>query len=366
MTSDFDHLLQPDELDGMDDLLSKQKNDKKETTKSLLESLSGSDDAAALANKFNLEPDMTERVLVPLLNFLDKYGVGSSVVESGAGQTATNLLEFVNDVTPVIKNGLDYFNGKKKGLDEDDLAFLEQISAAQDSGDMSLFIGETVEEAEPEPEPVVEYEAPEGSIPLDVDPFESGVDWENILGGQPEPQKAGIYGSLTAMMPEPDEANLISGMEALAKEAGLTLDEVTNSDYANKADRAAQGGGSSLVYEEGMESIDVGLDGIKSAMAAEQKTQQKQSKVAFSEDSMTVPSNLETYDPMSVSGYEPVPLTDMKLPTLTELKDSAPEVKTEEPDEDAVVADWMNPDFDPEDYQVEYPTGDEEDGSEEE
>ena len=361
MVSDFDHLLQPDELDGMDDLLSKQKKDKKEATKSLLESLSGSNDAAALANKFNLEPDMTERVLVPLLNFLDKYGVGAGVVESGAGQTATNLLEFVNDVTPVIKNGLDYFNGKKKGLDEDDIAFLEQITAAQDSGDMGLFIGETVEEPEPEPEQVVEYEAPEGSIPLDVDPFESGVDWENILGGQPEPKKAGIYGSLTAMMPEPDEANLISGMEALAKEAGLTLSEVNNSDYAQKAERAAQGGGSSLVYEDGMETIDVGLDGIKSAMASEQKTQQQSSKVAFTEDDMTVPNNLQTYDPMSVSGYEPVPLTDMKLPTITELKESAPE-----PEEPAVVADWMSPDFDPEDYQVEYPTGEDEDDSEEE
>ena len=47
------------------------------------------------------------------------------------------------------------------------------------------------------------------------------------------------------------EYNLISGMEALAKEAGLTLDEVQSSDYAAKAERAAQGGGSSLVYEEG-------------------------------------------------------------------------------------------------------------------
>lgn len=360
MVSDFDHLIQPDELDGMDDLLSKQKNNKKEPTKSLLESLSGSDDAAALANKFNLEPDMTERVLVPLLNFLDKYGVGSSVVESGAGQTATNLLEFVNDVTPVIKNGLDYFNGKKQGLDEDDMAFLQKISDAQDSGDMGLFIGEPVEEPEPEPEPVVEYEAPEGSIPLDVDPFESGVDWENILGGQPEPQKAGIYGSLTAMMPEPDEANLIAGMEALAKEAGLTVDEVNRSDYGNKAKRAAGGGGSDVVYEDGMDTLDIGLDGIKSAMAAEQKTQKRSSKVTFSEESMAVPENLQGYDPLTVSGYEPVPLTDMVLPTITELKKDAPEV--EEPE---VVADWMNPDFDPEDYQVEYPTGDEVDEQDE-
>jgi hypothetical protein len=359
MTSDFDHLLQPDELDGMSDLLSKQKDSKKETTKTLLESLSGSNDAAALANKFNLEPDMTERVLVPLLNFLDKYGVGSSVVDSGAGQTATNLLEFVNDVTPVIKNGLDYFNGKKKGLDEDDMAFLEQISAAQDAGDMSLFVGETVDE-EPESEPdVIEYEAPEGSIPLDVDPFESGVDWENILGGQPDPKQAGIYGSLTAMMPEPDEANLISGMEALAKEAGLTIDEVNKSDYSSKTDRA--GTGSSLVYEDDMESIDVGLDGIKAAMSAEQKTQ-KRSSNAFMEDSMAVPDNLVEYNPLNVEGYEPAPLTDMTLPTITELKESAPEVEDEEPQ---VVADWMNPDFDPEDYQVEYPTG-EEDGTAEE
>lgn len=362
MTSDFDHLLQPDELDGMDDLLSKQKNSKKETTKSLLESLSGSNDAAALANKFNLEPDMTERVLVPLLNFLDKYGVGSSVVESGAGQTATNLLEFVNDVTPVIKNGLDYFNGKKKGLDEDDLAFLEQISAAQDAGDMSLFIGETVEE-EPEVEPdKVEYESPEGSIPLDVDPFESGVDWEGILGGQPEPQQAGIYSSLTDMMPDSDKDNLISGMEALAKEAGLTIDEVNNSDYSSKTERAGGGTGSSLVYEDDMDSIDVGLDGIKAAMSAEQKTQKRTSKVAFNEDSMAVPENLEEYNPLDVEGYEPVPLTNMTLPTITELKDSAPEGEDEEPQ---VVADWMNPDFDPEDYQVEYPTG-EEDGTDEE
>ena len=361
MTSDFDHLLQPDELDGMDDLLSKQKDSGKENPKTLLESLTGSNDAAALANKFNLEPDMTERVLVPLLSFLDKYGVGSSVVESGAGQTATNLLEFVNDVTPVIKNGLDYFNGKKKGLDEDDLAFLDQITAAQDAGDMSLFIGETVEE-EPEPEPdKVEYEAPEGSIPLDMDPFESGVDWETILGGQPDPKQAGIYSTLTDMMPDPDESNLIAGMEALAKEAGLTINEVNKSDYTSKTERAGSGNGSSLVYEDDMESIDVGLDGIKAAMTAEQKTKKRSSNVAFNEDSMAVPDNLDEYNPLTVEGYEPAPLTDMTLPTVTELKEAAPAV--EEPQ---VVADWMNPDFDPEDYQVEYPTGEEEDGTDEE
>ena len=147
----FDHLIQRDELEEVERLLSKERsapqvsNKKKEKQKSLMELLVGSNNQGDLARKFNVDPDMSDKVLVPVLNFLDKYGVGDSISGNPAAQTAGSLIEFLTDVTPVVKNAMEYFAGKQKQLSDEDRDFLNQIKEAQTTGDMGLFIGETLE-----------------------------------------------------------------------------------------------------------------------------------------------------------------------------------------------------------------------------
>ena len=84
-----------------------------------------------LARKFNVDPDMSDKVLVPVLNFLDKYGVGDSIAGNPAAQTAGSLIEFLTDVTPVVKNAMEYFAGKQKELSDEDRDFLNQIKEAR-------------------------------------------------------------------------------------------------------------------------------------------------------------------------------------------------------------------------------------------
>ena len=74
--SDFDNLIKPDDFDEVERLLAQERasktasaGGKKAKQKTLMEMLAGSNDAAALARKLNVDPDMSEKVIVPLLNF---------------------------------------------------------------------------------------------------------------------------------------------------------------------------------------------------------------------------------------------------------------------------------------------------------
>ena len=68
-----------------------------------LASVLGADDVASLTRKYDLDPELGERVLVPLVNFLDKYGVGDAVNESPTVSGIMSLAEFWNDIAPVVK-----------------------------------------------------------------------------------------------------------------------------------------------------------------------------------------------------------------------------------------------------------------------
>ena len=97
--SDFDNLIKPDDFDEVERLLAQEgcqvsSAEEEAQAEDLMEMLAGSNDAAALARKLNVDPDMSEKVIVPLLNFLDKYGVGGAVAESPTAQAASGLLEF--------------------------------------------------------------------------------------------------------------------------------------------------------------------------------------------------------------------------------------------------------------------------------
>ena len=119
-------------------------------SKSLIEMLTDDGDIDTLGQKLNLDKEMTEKVLVPLINFLDKYGVGESLSTNPTVARGTDVLSFLTDVAPVVKSAAEYFQGKKQTLSDEDAAFLEKIKEAQNIESLSLFIGDDVEAEEEE------------------------------------------------------------------------------------------------------------------------------------------------------------------------------------------------------------------------
>ena len=124
-----------------------------------MELLTGGEDLEKFARQLNLDPEMAEKMLVPLLSLLDKYGVGETVTASPRVEQATNAFEVIRDVAPVIKGAAEFISGRRAELESTDLEFLERIKEAQGVADASLFddededlfmVGESVAE-----EPVV-------------------------------------------------------------------------------------------------------------------------------------------------------------------------------------------------------------------
>ncbi len=353
----FDHLIQRDELDEVERLLAQKRatpkltsKAKKEKQKSLMEMLVGSNNQADLARKFNVDPDMSDKVLVPVLNFLDKYGVGDSISTSPTAQTAGSLIEFLTDVTPVVKNAMEYFAGKQKELSDEDRDFLNQIKEAQSTGDMGLFIGETLEpeaEATPEPEvkPMPKPRATNEGIPVNRDIFSEGVDWEEAMGIQPSQEEE--YNA------EVHNTFMTVGLERLAAEAGMDMDQIRGSDRQLKTNNFGRTS-NAIDYTKGDGiSLDLGLEKINEAMKMEKQKISHTSKVTFKDsDKMPVPTNLEgDSNPMnggvrqtpSFAGFlEPVDLTILET-------------------EETVEAPWEEEEFNPSDFDevVSYPTQEE-------
>lgn len=354
----FDHLIQRDELDEVERLLAQERKApkltskaKKEKQKSLMEMLVGSNNQADLARKFNVDPDMSDKVLVPVLNFLDKYGVGDSIAGSPTAQTAGSLIEFLTDVTPVVRNAMEYFAGKQKELSDEDRDFLNQIKEAQSTGDMGLFIGETMEPIGEEvvSEPEVQQTVPKPratneGIPLERDIFTEGVDWEEAMGIQPsreEEYNAEVHNTFMTV-----------GLERLAAESGMTLDQIKGSDRQLKTNNFGRTS-NAIDYTKGDGiSLDLGLEKINEAMKMEKQKISHTSKVTFKDsDKMPVPRNLEgDTNPMndgerltpSFTGYlEPIDLTPVE-----NIPDEVPE------------SPWRTEEFNPDDFDevVSYPT----------
>ena len=72
------------------------------TTDNIIDLLSGGKSVTELAESLNLNPDLTQKVLLPLANMAQKYNVGQSVAQSKTGQTAGDLITVLGDVAPVI------------------------------------------------------------------------------------------------------------------------------------------------------------------------------------------------------------------------------------------------------------------------
>jgi len=148
---DFDDIIKPAEqvINPVIDITGKITDSppKKKTVPkgSLLELfLKEGEDAATLADKYNLDPEMSQQVLIPLLNFLDKYEIGSEFAGSPAVQGVGDLASIIGDVAPVIKNAAQYFEGRTQALSEEDEAFLAKIREAQGDGSGLFVTDDTV------------------------------------------------------------------------------------------------------------------------------------------------------------------------------------------------------------------------------
>jgi hypothetical protein len=301
----------------------------------LTELLVGEEDAHQFAERFGLDEEMTTKVLVPLLNFLDKYEIGQGITDNPTAQGVMDLSTVVADVAPVVKNAAEYFSGRSATLSEDDAAFLAKIRESQGDG-MDMFFNEDedgmeIGEVAQEPEPAAPIYT--GHIPLDADPFGEGIDWATILDA-PEFRPKGQAYTYTDLMPPPDL--MIKGLEDLAKEAGLDPKKVRSSDTQHRINSGSQVTAEQIALAAGDASgIELDLTSIKEEMAAEKAKQKRTSKIRFDEENeVMVPKNIESYDPLSVPGFTLPPTPQGNLETLEEMQTRIDEDEEDEYEED--------------------------------
>jgi len=238
-TRSFEDHFRPDARSDYSDLIQKErivpkeekKDEKPKKGKNIVELLTGGEDIGEFARKLNLDPEMAEKMLVPLLSLLDKYGVGETITASPKVESATNAFEIIRDVAPVVKGAAEFISGRRAELESTDLAFLEQIREAQGVADASLFdddedelftVGEPVIE-----EPIVQAPTEPEPEPLDLNSFNS-KDWGNFFATEgsmvPAEKKYDIVNNdLTAALDAQQNA-----VEQWAKQEGVVLREQVN------------------------------------------------------------------------------------------------------------------------------------------
>jgi len=235
----FEDHFRPDARSDYSDLIQKEKpvvkEEKKDENakkgKNIVELLTGGKEIGDFARSMNLDPEMAEKMLVPILSLLDKYGVGENLTASPRVESASNAFEIIRDVAPVVKGAAEFISGRRAELESTDLAFLEQIKEAQGVADASLFdddeddlfmVGETIVEEE-----IVEAPTEPQPEPLDLNSFDS-KDWGNFFATEgamvPQEQKYDIVNNdLTAALDAQHNA-----VEAWAKKEGVVVREKVN------------------------------------------------------------------------------------------------------------------------------------------
>ncbi len=296
--------------------------------KTLVELLTGSDDTSAIATKLNLDPDLSERIVIPLINLLDKYGLGESIAESPTARASAGLMEFIGDIGPVVRSAADYVSGKRKELSEEDRDFLDKIRSSQElSGDMSLFLaGSEDEESDDFEDEWGEAEIVQPTIPQTVegtlssriqgDPFAEGVNWEEVL--EPLEVAKNDHGLSTFADFMPDTAPLIAGIEELAREQGLDPKKVISQDSQGRINRGGTDGESTHDYTEGnIPTFDLGVDEISAQMKKEKNIVESRSQVKFAE--LPTPQSATEYVPTKGQEAPRTPTTTFSLPSINEL-----------------------------------------------
>jgi len=156
--NDYSDLIQREKPEVKEE----KKAEKPKKGKNIVELLTGGEDIGEFARQLNLDPEMAEKMLVPLLSLLDKYGVGETVTASPRMEQATNAFEVIRDVAPVIKGAAEFISGRRAELESTNLEFLEKIKSSQGVAYSSLFddeddlfmVGESIDEVLVEEAPV--------------------------------------------------------------------------------------------------------------------------------------------------------------------------------------------------------------------
>ena len=139
--------------------------------------LTGDEDIGNFARQLNLDPEMSEKLLIPLLSLLDKYKIGENVTANPRVESAVGAFEVIRDVAPVIKGAAEFVSA-------DDMAYLEQIRKSQSVTDASLFEDEDELFLMTEEEVVYEAPAPVPQAPAPAFGSFSERDWTNFFSAQ--------------------------------------------------------------------------------------------------------------------------------------------------------------------------------------
>lgn len=161
-----------------------KKEEPKKKGKSFVEMLTGDEDIGNFARQLNLDPELSEKLLIPLLSLLDKYKIGENVTANPRVESAVGAFEVIRDVAPVIKGAAEFVSGKKAELEADDMAYLEQIRKSQSVTDASLFEDEDELFLMTEEEVVYEAPAPVPQAPAPAFGSFSERDWTNFFSAQ--------------------------------------------------------------------------------------------------------------------------------------------------------------------------------------
>ena len=354
--SDYSDLIQKEKLPTQEP----KKEEKPKKGKNLVELLTGGEDIGDFARKLNLDPEMAEKMLVPLLSLLDKYGVGETLTTSPRMESATNAFEIIRDVSPVIKGAAEFISGRRAELESTDLAFLEQIKDAQTVTDASLFaddddelftigesITEEVDQAPVQPQPA----------PLDLNSFDY-KDWGNFYTNEgsmkPTEKKPDIVNNeLSQALDAQNDAVLAwaknEGAEVRAKVSqGKGIDMNVRTDYHNMdiggpsipqtfAEVAGVNTESFAIVEvsELAKSQGIPMNTILQA-DSQRKINNEVQEADFTESidiSEFIPEEKTTYEDMGVpdnlADYDPLHVADYELPNFdlyeVSLEDAEPE-----------------------------------------
>ena len=265
-----------------------------DTADNIVDLLSGGKSISELAESLNLNPDLTQKVLMPLANMVQKYNVGQSVAKSKTGQTAGDLITVLGDVAPVIQGLTEYLAGQRKKLEDEDLAYLDAIKSAQSSSDFSdlftddmMTFGEEVETEEPpapiDPRSSRQREVEEtlgASLPTGWDPTQP-IDWAEVLGEKPKTMGDSSVLGFESLEQIQAEADRLSGKINMSTDnydlsKGLSLDASlvpSTGVFMSMDDLIAEAG---LTNQAAADVLSAGSGGFNSEGA--KATQQVQAK----------------------------------------------------------------------------------------
>jgi len=215
---------------------------KKEPNATILEMVEGLN-IEGISDKMN--PEMKEKVLIPLANLLDKYGVSDSISESTTAQSTMGLMGLIGDVAPVIKGLAEYISGQRNSLREEDKAFLDKIKSAQSDSDFSdLFVSESEPEVAKTSAPTLI--GPMGENLAGINISNAEVDWYAVMGVENPTAKVNgmnpqlseaffgkdVEAKLPALNISKDKPTIIGlqSIEDMASGSGIAFDEVNNAD----------------------------------------------------------------------------------------------------------------------------------------